>query len=75
MGGSMMERSNNAMMLTPLTYGEMLMVRGGSEGWDHDIAEQLGRGAGYTVKKLWRLFLFMSKNLYELQANTQVIYK
>ncbi len=58
-----------------LTMEQCMSVTGGTGGWDYEIAEQLGRGVGYTVKKMWRLFMFMSNNLYEMQANTQVIYK
>jgi hypothetical protein len=53
----------------------MCRITGGSGGWDYEIAEYLGRGAGYSIKKMWKLFQFLSKNLYEMQANTQVIYK
>jgi len=61
--------------LVSLTMSQMSRITGGSGGWDYEIAEYLGRGAGYSIKKMWRLFQFLSKNLYEMQANTQVIYK
>lgn len=61
--------------LRVLESREMVSVRGGTGGWDYEIAEQIGRGVGYGVKKMWRLFKFLSNNLYELQATTQVIYK
>lgn len=61
--------------LAPLNEQEQLILFGGADGWENDLAYEIGRGAGYALKKLWKLFQFMSKNLYELQANTQVIYK
>jgi hypothetical protein len=61
--------------LVPLSYNESYCMWGGSEGWDYDIARLIGRGAGYSIRKMWRLFQFLSENLYEMQANTQVIYK
>jgi len=61
--------------LCALTSKEKSMVAGGSGGWDYDIAEQLGRGLGYSLRKMLRMFEYLSKNLYEMQKNTQVIYK
>ncbi|GAB1474620.1 hypothetical protein MASR2M69_20610 [Bacteroidota bacterium] len=61
--------------ITALTTTEKSRISGGSGGWDYDIAEQLGRGLGYGIRKMLRMFEFMSKNLYEMQKNTQVIYK
>ncbi|PKO95795.1 MAG: hypothetical protein CVU12_08155 [Bacteroidetes bacterium HGW-Bacteroidetes-7] len=61
--------------LTALNFEESCRITGGSDGWDYDIANAVGRGVGYGVKKMWRLFKFLSNNMYEMQANTQVIYK
>ncbi|MDD2584000.1 MAG: hypothetical protein WCR61_00275 [Bacteroidales bacterium] len=70
-----MEASIDGLNLITLSYEEAVMVWGGSQGWDHDIAEGMGKAAGYAVKKLWRAFLIISKGLYEGQANSQVVYK
>lgn len=61
--------------LAPLSCSELYCIAGGSEGWDYEIARLIGKGAGFSIKKMWRLFQFLSENLYEMQANTQVIYK
>ncbi|MFA5713965.1 MAG: hypothetical protein WC960_07335 [Bacteroidales bacterium] len=59
-----------------LSYQESLAIIGGAEeGWDYTIAHHLGVAVGFTLKKLWSLFQLYSKNIYELQANTFVIYK
>jgi hypothetical protein len=58
-----------------LTPNEKSFIIGGSGGWDYDIAEHLGRGLGYGLRKMLRMFEFLSRNLYEMQKNTQVIYK
>lgn len=70
-----MEASINGLNLITLSCEETVMIWGGSQGWDHDIAEAMGKAVGYTVKKLWRAFQILSKGLYEGQANSQVIYK
>ena len=61
--------------LSSLSIKEKSRISGGSGGWDYDIAEQLGRGLGYGIRKMLRMFEYLSKNLYEMQKNTQVIYK
>lgn len=70
-----MKVSINELNLVALSSEESVMVWGGSQGWDHDIAEAMGKAVGYTVKKLWRAFQVISKGLYEGQANSQVVYK
>lgn len=65
----------NISSLSALTLEESCRITGGSDGWDHDIASAVGYGIGYGVKKAWRLFKFLCNNMYEMQANTQVIYK
>lgn len=70
-----MEKSIIELNLTALSYQETVMIWGGSQGWDHEVAELVGRAAGYTAKKLWRAFQVFSKGLYEAQANSQVIHK
>ncbi|MDP3452807.1 MAG: hypothetical protein Q8R90_07610 [Bacteroidales bacterium] len=65
----------NQLGLVSLTQHESIFITGGNGGWDYDLAQYIGMGVGYGVKKIWRVFRFLSQNLYEMQANTQVIYK
>jgi hypothetical protein len=58
-----------------LSDQECEYISGGSDSLDKSIAEYLGMGVGYLAKKLWKGFQIYSANLYELQKNTQVIYK
>ncbi len=67
--------SLNQLGLVSLKTDETISITGGTGGWDYELAEYIGMGVGYSVKKIWRVFRFLSKNLYEMQANTQVIYK
>jgi len=61
--------------LRRLSLEESCRVTGGSDGWDYDVANAIGRGVGYGVRKICRLFRFLSNNLYDMQETTQVIYK
>jgi len=70
-----MENSIIQLNLVALSYQDSVTIWGGSQGWDQDIAEAIGKATGYTVKKLWRAFQIISKGLYEAQANSQVIHK
>lgn len=70
-----METTIIELNLSALSYQDTLMVWGGSQGWDYQVAEALGKGAGYAVKKLWRAFQVLSKGLYEAQLNSQVVHK
>ncbi|MHC1779234.1 MAG: hypothetical protein AB9922_03235 [Bacteroidales bacterium] len=76
MGGCVMVNSYSAEFgISALTIKEKSRISGGSGGWDYEIAEQFGRGLGYGLRKMLRMFEYLSKNLYEMQKNTQVIYK
>lgn len=70
-----MELSIKELNLSTLSYEETLLLWGGSKGWDYEVAEALGKGVGYTVKKLWRAFQVLSQGLYEAQLNSQVVHK
>lgn len=70
-----MENRAIELNLSTLSYNDTALIWGGSQGWDYDVAEALGKGAGYTLKKLWRAFQIISKGLYEAQANSQVVHK
>jgi len=70
-----METSIIGLNLSTLSYEESVIIWGGSQGWDYDVAEAIGKGAGYAVKKLWRAFQILSKGLYEAQLNSQVVHK
>jgi hypothetical protein len=71
-----MEKADNTLwILTPLDSAQASCIVGGGSQWDQDIAEGIGKGVGYAAKKMWRLFKFLSKNLYEIQSQTQVIHK
>ncbi len=71
-----MEQADNSIWIwTPLDTLQTSCIVGGGSEWDQDVAEGIGKGVGYAAKKMWRLFKFMSKNLYDLQSQTQVIYK
>ncbi len=70
-----MENDLKKNMLVPLGQEQMISIRGGSEGWDYEIAKAMGKGFGFSLRKLARMLKFLSENLYEMQANTQVIYK
>ncbi len=72
MGGSMMKKYDQ-MLIIPVTHEEACMVYGGSA--DKTIVEYIGIGVGYSLKKLWKLFLKYSENLVAQQRVTQVIYK
>lgn len=65
----------NSTELVLLTDQECDYISGGSDSLDYTIAEYLGMGIGFLAKKLWKGFQIYSANLYELQKNTQVIYK
>lgn len=59
-----------------LTYYESLVIiGGGEEGWDYDIAHSLGVAIGFSLKKVWKLLQFCGKNLFELQANVYIVDK
>ncbi len=65
----------NGCTLMVLDHKTSCRISGGSQGWDYEIAEAIGVAVGYSVKKLWNLFMSYSRNLTQMQANTQVIYK
>ncbi|AGY53219.1 hypothetical protein BRDCF_p592 [Bacteroidales bacterium CF] len=59
-----------------LSNEENIAVIGGSdEGWDYDLAEYLGRGVGYSAKKLWKLIKLMSANIYSMSSNPKLLYQ
>lgn len=70
-----MESSIIELNLRVISYEDSLKVWGGSQGWDYDVAEAIGKGAGYAVKKLWRAFQVLSQGLYQAQLNSQEVYK
>jgi len=62
--------------LTLLSFNESCRVSGGSDaGWDYTAARYVGVGVGYSVKKLWKAFQFLSANLYSMQSNPKVLYQ
>ena len=59
-----------------LSNEENIAVIGGAdEGWDYDLAEYLGRGVGYSAKKLWKLIKLMSANIYSMSSNPKLLYQ
>lgn len=64
----------NSYGLTQLSLDDSCRIRGGSQ-WDYALAEYVGVGIGYGVKKLWRAFRFLSENLYAIQSNPKVLYQ
>ncbi len=65
---------NDSMIL--LSNEENIAVIGGAdEGWDYDLAEYLGRGVGYSAKKLWKLIKLMSANIYSMSSNPKLLYQ
>ena len=58
--------------LSTLSLSESCNVTGGSK-WDLAMSEYLGMGIGYGLKKCWKAFQFMSKNLYSLDP--RVLYQ
>ncbi|MDX9782619.1 MAG: hypothetical protein RBT35_06530 [Bacteroidales bacterium] len=70
-----MENLNlNNLCLTPMDESECMAVRGG-DGWDKDVAKYIGFGLGYGAKKFILALRFLSKELYESQGRSMVIYK
>ena len=51
------------------------VIGGADEGWDYDLAEYLGRGVGYSAKKLWKLIKLMSANIYSMSSNPKLLYQ
>ncbi len=58
-----------------LTEVEMSRIIGGSDGLDHEIAKAIGKGIGFSLKKLVKLLEFLSDNLNEMQKNAYLLYQ
>ncbi|MDD3033133.1 MAG: hypothetical protein PHT25_00935 [Bacteroidales bacterium] len=59
-----------------LNNEENIAVIGGAEqGWDYDLAEYIGKGVGYSAKKLWKLIKLMSANIYSMSSNPKLLYQ
>ncbi len=70
-----MEKFNlNYLCLTPMDESECMAVRGG-DGWDQEVVKYIGFGLGYGAKKFLNALRFMSRQLYESQSRSMVIYK
>jgi len=63
--------------LRPLSQNESVAISAGGEqeGWDYELAEYLGMGVGYGVKKLWKALKFISSNLYKMRDNPLLLYQ
>gem|GEM_PF-1154347 len=76
MGEGIMEKFNERdLCLVRLDENECISLRGGDGTWDKEIVRGIGFGIGYGAKKFVRMLSFLSKNLYEAQSRTMVIYK
>ena len=59
-----------------LSFSESCSIKGGGEeGWDYIVAEYVGVGVGYGVKKLLKALRFMSANIYALRDNPKLLYQ
>ena len=62
--------------LVPISHRESVCIKGGGEeGWDYELAEYLGMGVGYGLKKLWKALKFASENLYRMRSNPILLYQ
>ena len=62
---------------TALCEGENILISGGGQeqGWDYELAEYLGVGIGYGVKKLWKAFKILSSGLYKMRNTPLLLYQ
>jgi hypothetical protein len=59
-----------------LSNEENIAVIGGADqGWDYDLAEYLGKGVGYSAKKLWKLIKLISANISAMSSNPKLLYQ
>ncbi len=71
-----METKETTMLLpVHLDENECLSTRGGDGTWDKEVVKYVGFGLGYGAKKIVKALQFLSKNLYESQSRSMVIYK
>ncbi|GEM_PF-2251238 len=63
--------------LRTLSQNESVAISAGGEqeGWEYELAEYLGMGVGYGVKKLWKALKFLSSNLYKMRDNPLLLYQ
>lgn len=71
----MKTKNISSLCLIHLSEIECIAARGGDGNLDNQIVKYVGFGLGYGAKKFLNALKFLSKNLYESQSRSMVIYK